>query len=402
MIGIYKGINVLDFTTNIWGSFTSLLLAESGAEVVKIEPPEGDPMRGRGYRKNDVSLTFQSLNLNKKSICIDYRKPEGAELIKKLVPGYDIVIEDSMPGQMDRYGLSYDDCRELNPGLIYLSVTGYGQNGPNSRRHPVDANIIVEGLMAANYPKVEREIHPVVRGGDLASYVGGVYGLCAVAMAIYHRDCTGLGQYLDVNMLTGICSAALQMGTLLGQANHMFGVLAEENTTVGYSPVGVIRTRDGFIDFNASTEAGFAALKELMPYDEVLFDEKYNDPKARAVDFHLLMGRIEQWSMTLSSYEVDRLFEKAKIPVGMITMKASDLLANEHLQATDRFVNVDVPGVGSLPFTRYPINLSGFREEGFEYRAAPEKGADTRAVLMHEMYTEAEIELLQKDGIICF
>ena len=400
MKGIFDGIRVFDFTTNIWGSFTSLLLAEAGAEVIKVEHSEGDPMRNNGYVKDGVSLTFHSLNLNKKSICVEFRQQEGADLVRKLICDSDLLIEDYMPGQMAKWNLSYNDCSELNPGLIYISVTGYGQHGPRSRCRPIDSNFIVESQMTATYPTVDIDEYPVIRGGDLSSYLGGLYGFCAATMAIYYRDNTGLGQHLDVNLLTATCTAAKQNMTLLTQANRRFDVNTEAKDRAGFAPMGVLRTKDGFIDFNASTDATYAALKKLMPYDEVLFDPKYEDPMIRAGALHLLLERIERWSVTLTSLELDHMLEKAKIPVGMITLHAGDLLSNEHLKATNRFMNVEVPDVGSLPFACFPINFSDFPEESYEYMPASELGADTRSLLKAAGFSETKIDDLQKNEVV--
>src|SRR6476469_8666870 len=206
----FQGLRVLDFSTTIAGPHCTRMLADMGAEVIKIEPAEGETMRTRPPLRNNFSTVFGQLNVGKKSLVLDLKSPEAIEVIRRLVAGADIVVENFRPGVMRRLKLDYDSLRELNPRLIYCSISGYGQTGPSAEL-PAYAPVIhaASGYDMAHLAYQPGRSRPDYCGIYTADVLTGVYAFGAIGAAMHQRRGSGQGQHIDVSMLESMLSLTL-------------------------------------------------------------------------------------------------------------------------------------------------------------------------------------------------
>ncbi|MGL6062962.1 MAG: CaiB/BaiF CoA transferase family protein, partial [Bradyrhizobium sp.] len=202
LTGSFAGLRVLDFSTTIAGPHCTRMLADTGAEVIKIETAEGETMRTRPPVRNLCSTAFGQLNIGKKSVVLDLKSPDGAEAVRRLIAGSDVLVENFRPGVMKRLKLDYDSVRALNPKLIYCSISGYGQTGPSAEL-PAYAPVIhaASGYEMAHLAYQPGRTRPDYCGIYHADVLTGVYAFGAIGAALYQRHATGQGQHIDVSML---------------------------------------------------------------------------------------------------------------------------------------------------------------------------------------------------------
>lgn len=361
MQGILNGIRVLDMTRYIAGPYCGMLLADAGAEVIKVEKiTGGDDTRNLAPWKNGVSLYFPAYNRNKKSVSVDFRSKEGIELLKKLVAESDVLVQNFRAGTMEKMGLSYDTLKEINPRLIMASISGYGQTGPYKDRPAFD-NVIAA---IASVCRVT-EYGPFTGRGALNDYMAAMYATIGILMALMERNTTGRGQHVDVSMLSG--SAMLRTINIAEVAAEVDPQYIDRDDC---APYGWARTKDGWIAYHAGTDSMFRRLLTIC--DEPVFHEgKYQDVTVRVSNEKLMKDTFEHWSMQYTSKEMEDLLNSVAIPVGIVNTPAM-LLKDPHLNAVKHIVPVPVKGVGDVPYFGFPIRMSEHPE--FEYRSAPELG----------------------------
>src|SRR5215475_11791230 len=251
MTGALGGVRVVDFTTTIAGPHCTRLLADLGAEVIKIEAPEGDMMRTRPPLRNGASTSFGQLNAGKKSIVLDLKSPHGVEAARRLVATADVVVENFRPGVMRRFGLDYGTLKDIKPELIYCAISGYGQTGPSAQL-PAYAPVIhaASGYDLAHMAYQGEERRPDYCGIYIADVLTGTYAFGAIMTALYQREMTGQGQMVDVSMLESMLSL-----TLSEIQAAQFAV-----TPPGRPIFGPIAAKDGHINLSLASERTFQNL----------------------------------------------------------------------------------------------------------------------------------------------
>lgn len=388
MSKILEGIRVLDLTRFIAGPYCGLLLADVGAEVIKVEKTDGgDVTRELGPWKNDVSLYFPTFNRNKKSVTVNFRSKEGVELVKKLVAKADVLVENFRAGTMDKMGLGYNVLKEINPKLIMVSVSGFGQTGPY-RDRPAFDNIIAALACTCRV----REDGVFTGRGAINDYMAAMYAAYGVLLALYERRQTGKGQLLDVSMFSS--SAMVRM---LSMAEAAADVDPEYLDRDDCAPYGYSRAKDGWIAYHAGTDTMFNRLLEVC--DEPVFHEaKYQNVVERVHDEQLMKDTFEHWAVQYTCDELDEILNKVDIPVGICNTPAK--LAHEpHLTAVKHVVKIPVKGVGDVPFFAFPIKMS--EHPDLEYRSSPDLGEHNQEIYggLLEMDQEKLKEYKEK-GII--
>jgi crotonobetainyl-CoA:carnitine CoA-transferase CaiB-like acyl-CoA transferase len=292
LTGSFEGIRVLDFSTTIAGPHCARMLADMGAEVIKIETAEGETMRTRPPLRNNFSTVFGQLNVGKKSLVLDLKSPEAIEVIRRLVAGTDIVVENFRPGVMRRLRLDYGSLRELNPKLIYCSISGYGQTGPSAEL-PAYAPVIhaASGYDMAHLSYQPGRSRPDYCGIYHADVLTGTYAFGAISAALYQRQNSGKGQHIDVSMLEAM------LGLTLNELQwSQFPV--EQTQRPMFGPV---ETADGYVMLAIASEKTFQSLIKVIGYPEWISDSRFAKYSDRRDNWAALMDGVEAWSRTLTT-----------------------------------------------------------------------------------------------------
>src|ERR1700722_10058131 len=294
------GLRVLDFTTTIAGPHCGRMLADLGAEVIKIEAPEGDMMRARPPLRDGASTSFGQLNTGKKSVVLDLKRKEAVEIVHRLVKTADVVVENFRPGVMTRFGLDYGKLKPSNPALIYCGISGYGQTGPSAGL-PAYAPVIhaSSGFDLAQIAHQLEPRRPDYCGIFIADVVSGTYAFGAIVAALHQRKSTGAGQMIDCSMLESMLS--LTLGEL---QNSQFDVPLPPRPIFG--PVA---TKDGYVNLSVASERTFQSMAAAAGRKDWLTDPRFAKYMDRRVNWGTLMDELEAWSATLPTAEVQAVFD---------------------------------------------------------------------------------------------
>ena len=358
---ILKGVKVLDLSRVLAGPWCSQMLADLGADVIKIERPgKGDDTHGWGPpyiadRDGNAfeSAYFLSTNRGKKSLAIDISSDEGQKIIRSLATKADIVIENFKVGGLKKYALDYDSLKALNPKLIYCSITGFGQDGPDAQSPGYD--FMIQALGGLMHITGQPDGQPVKVGVAVADIMTGMYASVAILAALNHQQKTGEGQYIDLSLLD--CQVAM----LANQASNFLasGVSPQRlgNTHPNIVPYQVFQTSDGFIIIAVGNDTQFARLSELLDLQQLAMDERYSTNKARVLHRDELTGLLQNVLFTnTSDYWLTELTQK-KIPCGAI----NDIeQVFNHRQVKHRNMKVSLPHdkAGRVDLVGNPINFS--------------------------------------------
>jgi CoA:oxalate CoA-transferase len=374
----FTGLKVLDFTTTIAGPHCGRLLADLGADVVKIEAAEGDLMRSRPPLRNGASTAYGQLNAGKRSIVLDLKRPEAVAAARRLISGADIVVENFRPGVMKRLGLDYVSVSAGNPRLIFCSISGYGQTGPAADK-PAYAPVVhaTSGYDLAHIAYHPGRERPDSCGIFIADVVAGTYAFGAISAALVQRAATGKGQNLDVSMFEGM----LSLMTVELQAAQF--AMPPRPKRALYGPAA---TADGFVNIAVASERTFQELGKAAgrPWATDPRFAKYLDRRANWAEF---MDELESWTRTLSTNELMAVLDRHGVPAGPYRT-VNEALADPQLEHRGSLQEVrDTAGA-------FKVLNPAFRMSASETRAgprAPGLGEHTREVLSAAGYSESEI-----------
>jgi crotonobetainyl-CoA:carnitine CoA-transferase CaiB-like acyl-CoA transferase len=378
MTGALDGLRALDFTTTIAGPHCTRLLADLGAEVIKVEPPEGDMMRSRPPQRNGASTSFGQLNAGKKSLVLDLKAPAAVEAARRLVATADVVVENFRPGVMRRFGLDYEALAPLAPKLIYCAISGYGQTGPSSLL-PAYAPVIhaASGYDLAHMAYQGEQRRPDYCGIYIADVLSGTYAFGAIMTALYQRQLTGQGQMIDVSMLESMLSL-----TLSEIQAAQFAVAPP-----GRPIFGPVATKDGYINLSIASEKTFQNLAIASGHREWITDRRFAQYSDRRVNWGELIDELEIWSRERTTAEVQALFDRHGVPSSPYrTVKKA--MADPQLAHRQAFAEVRDAG-GTFQALNPPFRLSAARAAAAPHAAS--LGEDTEALLAEIGYTPAEI-----------
>ena len=393
---ILSGIRILELGQLIAGPFAAKTLADFGAQVIKVETPgDGDPLRKWRMLHNGTSVWWQAQSRNKQSICIDLRSPEGQELVRTLAESADVVIENFRPGTMEKWGMGWEDLHRLNPRLIMLRVSGYGQDGP--RRDEPGFAAIAEAMGGLRYITGEPGRVPVRAGVSLGDTLAGLHGALGVLLALYERDARGgTGQMIDVALYESVFNLT---ESLLPEYSA-FGAVRKPagGALPGIAPSNAYRCQDGeYVLIAGNGDSIFKRLMGLIGRADLADDPGLarNDGRAGRVDE--LDAAIEAWTSKLSIEAALAGLKGADVPSGRI-YSAKDIAEDEHYRARGVIekvrsvdgLEVEVPGV--MP------KLSG--NPGAIRERAPGLGEHTEQILASAGLAPAEIAALKKKGVV--
>ena len=362
LTGCFAGLRVLDFSTTIAGPHCTRMLADMGAEVIKIEAAEGETMRSRPPVRSGCSTTFGQLNAGKKSVVLDLKSSAGLEAIRKLIIGADILVENFRPGVMRRLRLGYDDLADLSPKLIYCSISGYGQTGPSATL-PAYAPVIhaASGYDMAHLAYQPGRSRPDHCGIYHADVVTGTYAFGAIASALYQRERTGHGQHIDCSMLESMLSLTL---------NEIQGAQFEIAPT--QRPMfGPVATSDGYVMIAIASEKSFQALMSVIGRPDWVSHPLFAKYSERRANWAALMDGVEVWSKPLSNAQCLAALNEAGVPSSAYRTVAEAL---DDPQLAHRGALAEVAdGGGTFKVLNLPFRMS-----------AAKVGAGSRAAALGE------------------
>ncbi|MBT1193309.1 CaiB/BaiF CoA transferase family protein [Rhodococcoides kroppenstedtii] len=395
MTGPLDGIRVLDVSTILAGPLVAQILGDFGADVVKIEhPTKPDGMRGHGLDKDGHPLWWTMVSRNKRGLTLNLGNPDGAEVFKRLVADVDVVVENFRPGTFERWGLGYDVLSAINPGLVLLRVTGFGQTGPYSTRPAFGT--LVESMSGFAHLTGEADGPPTLPAFGLADSLAGIAGSSAVSMALLHRHTTGRGQEIDLDLLSPIMTA---VGPGVIYADQL-GIDQERtgNRSTNNAPRNLYRTKDGhWLAISTSANSIAERVLRLVGHPEVLDEPWFATGRQRAAHADLLDDYVGGWIGERTRDEVIAAFEDAGAAVAPV-YKPSELLDDPQVTAIEMVTTVDDEDLGPVRMQNVMWRMG--ESPGSIRHTGRAHGADTDEILAESGYSAEEIARLREVGAV--
>ena len=394
MLPLLQGTRILDFTTIVLGPYATQMLGDLGADVIKIEPLQGDLYRTvRPGRSREMGAGFLNVNRNKRSLAIDLKRPGSREVLDRLVRNADAVVHNMRPRSAAQLGIDYEHLASINPQLVYAFAAGYGQGGPNADEPAYDDVIQAAAGVAALNANEDGE--PRYLKTVLCDKVGGLHLAVAVASALAHRAQTGKGCCIEAPMFESTVS--FLMTEQLGGASF-----EPPLGPTGYERLAApnrrpFRTGDGYMAILPYTTVHWTAFFELIGRPEQAHSPQVQDPVVRSRDIDTLYAMVAAVAPTRTSAAWLADLRRLDIPCARVNA-VGDLLQDEHLRATGFFREYDHPTEGRMRDARSPFRLHGAPEQAD--RPTPRTGADGREILASIGYSNAEIDRLAAERLV--
>ncbi|MFM1977343.1 MAG: hypothetical protein RL145_2189 [Pseudomonadota bacterium] len=394
--GPLKGLRVIELGVLLAGPFCGQILGDLGAEVIKVEPPgQGDPLREWGTVKKDGhGVWFPIVARNKKCITLDLRQEAGQAVLKDLVKEADFLLENFRPGTLEKWGLGYDVLSALNPGLIMIRVSGYGQTGPNSPKAGYAS--VGEAMGGLRYVMGEPDRMPSRAGISIGDSLAATYAAIGALAALEHRRNTGRGQIVD----SAIYEACFAMMESLVPDYHFGGYIRERTGSFlpKIAPSNIYPASDGMLILAANQDTVWRRLAEAMGQPELADDPRFVTHIARGENQAELDALVSAWSLQMTCAELEAVCEAHGVPCGRI-YRAPDMLADPHFAAREAIVTVEHPQLGPFPMPNVFPKLSG--TPGNVRWTGPELGSHTDEVLADMLgYNADKIASLKGAGVI--
>ena len=396
--GALSDLRVLDLSRYISGPYCTSLLAGYGAEVIKVEPPgEGDPARRmRPFLRDEPhperSGLFLYLNTRKKGITLRLETRAGAKMLKELVKDTDILVENFEPRVMSSLGLSYETLEEINPGLVMVSISNFGQTGPYRDFKATDLTAFAMGGLMSLTGEPDRE--PLKEGGAQVEYQGGLYAFTAASIVAYSAKMTGLGQHVDISLMECICSElelSLPFTSYLGEEHNRHRVGNRPTSTVGVYPC-----RDGYIGIHGNPRE-WPKVAQGIGMPELTDDPRFSTPVARGEHRDELEAIIMSWTTDHDKMEIYDIAGKMRVPFAPV-LTTKELLESPQLKDREFFVEIEHPETGALIYPGAPFRMS---ETPWQAVRAPLLGEHNEEVYCGRLgYSKEDLVRLKSQGVI--
>ncbi len=395
---ILQGIRVLDLTNVLAGPFATVHLALLGAEVIKIEnPTDGDLARKLGnvpeLNKKLMGTSFLAQNANKKSFTLNLKGDKAKEIFRKLVKTSDVLVENYRPGVMERLGLSYKSLSEINPRLVYCAISGFGQTGPDAFKPAYDQ--IIQGLSGVMAINGDERLNPLRCGFPVCDTVGGLNAAFAIMAALYHRERTGEGQFIDIAMLDSIMPLMGWVATNLLIGGKHPVLMGNDNFTA--APSGTFATKDGYINIAANKQEQWEDLTDILGVPELKEDARFKERDTRKANRKLLTPLLEEKLKEKETLYWAEALNKKGIPSGEI-LSLDEALHAPQIVHRETIKMVDAPDIGELKL----FNLTAkFEKTPAAIESPPPKLSEHTCALLKEIgYSEEEIKEFKEKAII--
>ena len=382
-----EGIRVLDVTQVMAGPFCAMQLCDMGADVIKVEPPEGDSTRRMAGSAGTDSAGFNAVNRGKRGIVLDLKKPGAREAFRRLAARTDIIIENYRPGVMREFGLDYETLARDHAGLIYASISGYGQTGPSASKGGFD--LVAQGVSGLMSITGEAGRPPVKVGVPLTDLGAGLFALSAILAALHYRTRTGRGQFIDTSLL----EAGLALSVWEATEHFATGGIPQPTGSAHrmMAPYQAVRCSDGYVTIGAANDRLFKRLCVLLGHPEWAEQPDYRDDTHRVRNREALAALIESETAKQSRDHLLAMLDEAGIPCGPINTY-DQVFADPQVQARHMMVETDHPSLGRIRTLGSPIKMS--ETPPITGRPAPRLGEHTREVLQEVGLTESEIQTI--------
>ncbi|KEO52611.1 CaiB/BaiF CoA transferase family protein [Thioclava pacifica] len=387
------GIRVIDLTRVLSGPFCSMMLGDMGAEVIKVETPDGDPVRQQGTIRDGLSWYFASFNRNKKSVTLDLYHPEGRAVLRRLIEGADVLVENFRPGVLAKMGFDKDTLAEINPRLVVGSINGFGSTGPYVDRPAFDFIAqAMSGLMSTNGPPGGE---PMRMAQPITDLLAGLYTAFGIVSALRGRDINGTGQAVETSMVNGALSTMAYIASEYFAAGKLPERMGNDHPLV--APYSLFDAADGKIAIAPSNDTILQRLLDALGLGTLLSDPRYDtNPKRfeRRDELRALLN--EKLSADTQDGWIVRL-NAAGVPCGRV-QDLREVFDDPQIRAQEMAIDVEHPGHGTVRMLGFPVKLD---QTACEVRLpAPELGAHTQDVLRDAGLSEAEIEALSAAGVL--
>ncbi|WBY01070.1 CoA transferase [Ramlibacter tataouinensis] len=393
--GPLTGYRVLELGSTASGPFCARLLADFGAEVIKVEAQEGDTIRELGHSVDGKSLYAASILRNKRIISLNLRTAKGRDVLKQLIPGFDIIVENFRPGTLEKWGLSYEELKALRPDLVLTRVSGYGQTGPYSARPGY--GVIGEAMSGLRHLIGDPDRPPSRVAMPLTDYITGLYAALGTVMAVLSRERTGKGQCVDASLLESAFSF-MEAHVPAFEKTGTVGMRAGPRLP-NSAPNTLFPTRDGtYIHIAALADAVFRRLASAMGRPELGTDPRFALQAARNQNEAEIERLITDWTMTRDAADLKATLEAAEVPATTIYTIA-DIFDDPHFKARDMLVRTPDDDLGQVTLAGIVPKLSG--TPGRIRWSGHRLGQDTRGVLRElARLTDREIDALEAEGVV--
>lgn len=393
--GPLAGYRVLELCSTIAGPACARLLADFGAEVIKVEALEGDPLRSMGKHVGDVSLYAATILRNKRAVAIDMKTDEGKSLVRRLALKADILVENFRPGVMERLGLGYESLAKENPGLVMVRISGYGQTGPYSSRPGYGA--ICEAMAGVRHLTGDPDRPPARVALATTDYLSAVYAAFGASMALVSRATTGRGQVVDVALYEAAFSQ-MEAYVPAFKTTHFIPKRVGSNLP-NMAPNSLYPTRDGaYVLIAANSDPTFKRLLDVMQQPELINDPLLCSIRVRGQNIARCNEIVSAWTLQHDGVDIERMLIEAEVPVSRVyTMP--DIFEDAHFAAREMLPEVPHPLLGVLSHPGIVPKLSA--TPGKIMHSGPDLGQDTQSVLSSELgLTQDEMDALVARGVI--
>lgn len=393
--GPLTGCKVLELGSTIAGPFCARLLADFGAEVIKVEPPEGDTVRSLGHRYEGKSLYAATLLRNKSLVCVNLREKAGREIVRNLAAKCDIVVENFKPGTLEKWGLGYDELRAANSGLIMVRISGFGQTGPYSSR--AGYGVVSEAVSGLRHLIGDPDRPPARVAVALTDYITGLYAAFGAVMALHARRVTGIGQCIDAAL--NECAFSFLESHV--PAYDKLGIIAKRagSRLPNSAPNNLYPTKDHqHVHITAIADAVFRRMSAVMGREDLASDARFAAAVARGVNIDALDSIIAEWTQTLDARDVEQRLTAADVPATRIFTMA-DIFKDPHYLARGMLVEVPDDEFGSVTLAAPVPALSA--TPGRIRHSGGKVGRDTARILQEVLGMQSDdIDVLELAGVV--
>jgi crotonobetainyl-CoA:carnitine CoA-transferase CaiB-like acyl-CoA transferase len=349
-----SGITVIDFGQIFQGPYATLLLAKAGADVIKIEPPAGEPLRRRAAPGKSATLPFAMLNQTKRAVTLNLKHPKGRELLFQMVRRADVLLENFSPGTLDSLGVGYTVLREINPRLIYATGTGFGISGRDRDNLAMDLTIqAFSGIISVTG---EADRPPLKAGPAVVDFLSGIHLYAATVTALYERSVTGVGRLVEVAMEEAAyptMTSQLEAYWRSGKAPRRTG-----NASHGRVPINVYPAKDGYIAMNLAVEEQWHPLLAARGREDLRDDPRYSSPTARVENRELVDATIEAWSKTVPKMEIFAIAKQRRIPLAPVR-EVDEVMHDRHMHERGFLDDIEHDEIGPITVPTSPLRFHG-------------------------------------------